>query len=170
MKKFIYLTLIASSLFIWSCAEDNKSSNYLRWVGDSTFDPTIDSDEFKLCHSERRVKQYFHSGRGMQITGEKSGLLTYFSDKFEPVSGDQNGLVRIRFIVNWKGETGRFRLLTSDMDYKEIKMDTTLTMQLLNLTKQLDGWKSFSDRGKEQDYYQYLVFKIENGNIIDIMP
>jgi len=40
----------------------------------------------------------------------------------------------------------------------------------MRITKSLSGWKILPNDEAPTDYYQYLIFKIKNGEIIEIMP
>jgi len=167
MKKIIVLSLL---ILFASCSTDTNNSKYLRWVGDSVYTLEIDTTEFKLCNSESSVRQYFHFNKGLQYKGEKEGLRTEFKQEYTAVDTDQSGWIRIRFIVNCEGNTGRFRIIESDMDYQEQVFDERIINQILKITQSLDGWKVQSMRDKPTDYYQYLIFKIIKGDIIEIMP
>lgn len=147
-----------------------KESKYLRWVGDSQYDSLTDDPNFKLCNHENLAKQYFNIGDAMEYEGEKPALVRHFLDNYQPVDTDQSGYLRIRFLVNCDGKTGRFRLTQSDINYQEITFDKQITDQLLALTQSLDGWKTKYDAGQPVDYYQYLIFKIQNGHLTEIMP
>jgi hypothetical protein len=73
-------------------------------------------------------------------------------------------------VVNCKGETGRFRIQQMDMDYQEMKFLPETVNQLLKLTQQLHGWIIGEYNGAVRDYYQYLTFKIQEGQLMEIMP
>ena len=79
-------------------------------------------------------------------------------------------MIRIRFIVNCYGNTGRFRIIGSDENYNEMEFDSRITNQLLKITRALDEWGIKSDGHKSIDYYQFLIFRINNGQLIEIMP
>ena len=61
-------------------------------------------------------------------------------------------------------------MIGMDESYQPMQFNAAITDQLLTITKQLDGWIPKSDGGKEVDYYQYLIFKINHGEITEIMP
>ena len=82
----------------------------------------------------------------------------------------ENAWVRIRFIVNCFGKSDRFRILTANYDYEPIEIDKNITSQLLEITKNLNGWIPKQERGGKIDYYQYLIFKIKDGKIDEILP
>lgn len=165
----IRIFTMAMLLIVIACGQ-NDHHKYLRWIGDIPGDPTIDDAEFKLCRGDKHVMQYFNMGEGLQYEGEKIQLVRQFEENFAPIDVPQSGWIRIRFIVNCAGKTGRFRLMESDQNYKEQTFDSRITDQLLTITKSLDGWEVLSENDQPVDYYQYLVFKIEDGQIKEILP
>lgn len=55
-------------------------------------------------------------------------------------------------------------------NYKEKEFNPKITEQLIIICKSLKAWIPKKINGKEVDYYQYLIFKIKHGNLIEIMP
>ncbi|WP_143473264.1 hypothetical protein [Flavilitoribacter nigricans] len=166
---------LAVLLGLHSCGLSQESvvadaPGYPRWVGDIAADETLDDPEFVLCLGEDQVKQYFNFGNGLQYTGEQHAILTAFREQYQPVPLAQSGMIRIRFIVNCRGDTGRFRIIASDNHYQPMAFDRRITDQLLEITRSLDGWKIQSDGEIAKDYYQYLLFKIENGALKEVLP
>ena len=145
------------------------TSTYSRWVGDIAFDAAKDEPDFKLCNGEDSVKQYFW-GSGLSYVGEKKAILRAFSENYAPVKTTDTGLIRVRFLVNCRGETDRFRWIGMDQSYNPMDFDERIVDQLMAITKRLDGWGSFERQGIPQDYYQYLIFKIEAGHLVEVMP
>lgn len=146
------------------------SQNRPEFVGDIKFDEKTDKRDFYLCN-EGDIFQYFNNSEGVEYNGEKYAIEKEFSDKYHSENvKKENALVRIRFVVNCKGETDRFRTLVADYNYQPIKIDENITSQLLEITKNLKGWKPKTYRGIKIDYYQYLIFKIKDGKIDEILP
>lgn len=147
-----------------------KDSKYLSMVGDIAHDPKLDDPNFTLC-DEKNTKQYHNLNEEMQYEGEKYALDNTFFTQYKATDGAKDsGMIRIRFMVNCKGETGRFRLISSRYDYKEKQFDKAITDQLMTITKSLTGWKILSDKTGPKDYYQYLIFKMTDGQIKEILP
>ncbi len=147
-----------------------EKSAYIKSVGDIAHDKTLDKKEFYLCDAENII-QYHNDYQGLQYKGEKIALVNTFSKKYVPTNQEEDsGLIRIRFVVNCKGETDRFRLIAMDNDYKGKNFGKKVTRQLISICKSLDGWIPKKLDGRAVDYYQYLIFKIKNGQIIEIMP
>lgn len=171
-KSFLKITVLF--LTLWSCQTEKKSAEkqeYLRWVGDIGQNDQIDELDFKVCNGDDKIFQYFNLGKGPVYSGEKSKVLNTFKSKYKPITGkNENGLIRIRFIVNCEGKAGRFRVLQSDYDYQETEFDEEIVSQLLNLTKGIDKWEVLHRNEVPVDYYMYLIFKITDGQLVEILP
>jgi len=143
-------------------------------IGDSAFNPDLDSENFKLCRSEQFAVQYyaFTTNIGSKpFILEKYEVDQIFQDNYNTQNvKKESGLFRIRFIINCEGEAGRYRTLGMDMDYNEKVFDTTITDQLLNITQQHLKWRPYKNGNVQRDYYMYLIFKLRNGEIVEIMP
>ena len=149
---------------------DQAASAYPKIVGDIIFDPVTDKPGFEICN-EKNIFQYFNTGGGLQYEGEKIAIEKVFKEKYKSQHvKKESGMIRIRFIVNCKGETDRFRIIASDDNYNEKIFDPSITNQLLAITKMLNGWKTKTYNGNKIDYYQYLIFKISNGQLKEILP
>ena len=165
-----YILIAILTLLISCSVEKVTGQKYLRWVGDIEHDPEIDMTDFILCNGDENVRQYFNMYEGMQIEGEKIKIETLFNEKYQPVNINESGWIRVRFIVNCEGHAGRYRIIQSDENYQERPFDKRISGQLLELTKSLDRWKVLSVDSQPVDYYQYLIFKMKNGEIEKIMP
>ena len=140
-------------------------------TGDIEYDEKTDKSDFKLCYPEY-IYQYFNTSKGMEYVGEKIALEKEIHEKYAPKNlKGESGLIRIRFIVNCKGETDRFRLISMDTDYHPKTFDKSITEQLIEITKSLKGWKpKLYEDSDYIDYYQYLIFKLKDGHITQILP
>lgn len=144
-----------------------------RWLEDIPHDPAIDNPNFQLCNGEENVLQYFNVGNNIEIEGDRPFILETFAREYDSSVSQESGLVRIRFVINCKGEADRYRLLTSDLEYQPYEMDKRITDQLMRITKSLTGWKekfTEDEAATSVDYYLYLVFRIVNGKIVKILP
>jgi len=173
MKKI--LTPIFLSIFIFSSCETEKKiddkKKYLRWVGDIEQNNELDNANFKTCNGDEKILQYFNLGEGPQYIRGKSETLNTFKTQYKPITDNsQSGFIRIRFIVNCEGKAGRFRILQSDYDYQEVEFDVRIVTQLMDLTKEIQNWKIFYRNEIPIDYYFYIIFKISNGQLTEILP
>jgi len=170
MKRLLVYSLIA--IVFNSCGHaQHNSPSYPEHVGDISFDDKLDDTNFKVCTNENNIPQYYNFGKGLQYTGEKIAIDKYFGENFKnKIQKNETGFLTIRFIVNCEGKTGRFRVEGMDSHYQVKKFDKELENQILKLTMQLDGWIAGELQGQKLDYYQYLTFKLEEGQLIEIMP
>ena len=151
--------------------QKDSENEYLRWVGDIELNETTDKPDFRICNGEEQILQYFNLGAGPLYPEEKSTLLETFESKYEPVeTNNQNGFIRIRFVVNCEGKADRFRILQADKDYNEIEFDERITDQLLEILKGIGSWKVMYRQEVPVDYYSYLIFKMNDGRITEILP
>jgi len=166
--KVLLFLLIALLLSVYSSAQQKP----LRWLGDISFDKKLDKADFQICNGEANIFQYFNKGFNIAFEGDKPALIALFKENYDPsIVKPESGLIRIRFIVNCNRETDRFRLLEGGLDYQKKTFDKVITDQLLSITKSITGWKQkFDDDGNAVDYYQYLIFRIVNGQITKLLP
>lgn len=150
---------------------ENKNITYPRMIGDIAPNSSVDETDFQTCNGDDRIVQYYALGEKTYI-GEKWAIEQTFKEQYiAPKMDGESGLIRVRFVINCKGKSGRFRLISMDSKYQEKKFDSKITTQLLNITKSLDGWKVFrNQQQKTLEYYQYLIFKIKDGQLNEIMP
>lgn len=173
--KQIFITIIFLNALLSSCQcqtvnNGNEKKENFRWVGDIEQNES-DNPDFKICNGEKYILQYFNTGKGPGYVGEKPILLESFKNTYKPVSGkNQNGFIRIRFVVNCKGKAGRFRTLQSDDDFEEFAFDEKIVKQLLQTTSEIENWEILTSKGAPVDYYFYLIFKIKDGDITEILP
>lgn len=162
--------LLLLPIFSKSQVADHGASAYPKMVGDIIFNPVTDKAGFDICN-EKNIFQYFNTGGGLQYEGEKVAIEKIFKEKYRSTNvKKESGMIRIRFVVNCKGETDRFRIIASDDNYNEKIFDPSITNQLLAITKMLNGWKTKTLNGNKIDYYQYLIFKITDGRLKEILP
>jgi hypothetical protein len=164
--------LFAGLIFLTTACLKERSENsaYLRWVGDIEQDSQLDDPDFKVC-SEKNAMQYFNFSEGLPYVGEKYAIEKEFEEQYDSsVAAMESGLVRIRFMVNCEGKSGRFRILGMNFNYEEKQFDDSIMQQLITITRSLGGWKVMPNEKYPKDYYQYLIFKIQDGQIIEILP
>ncbi len=174
MNLFKLRGIIILFILCISCISEQKTielKEYPRHVDDISFDYLIDNKNFELCNGENNIMQYFNNGKGLEYEGEKISIIREFKKYYNSENVvKESGLLRIRFVVNCKGEADRYRFLSMDLNYNEKKFDKSIIDQILTITKKLKGWKPKVYAGKKIDYYQYLIFKLNNGEIVKILP
>lgn len=165
--KLIFLIYL---FFLLSCKTENLEKTLYGDIGDIRYNSKIDDPSFKVCHEDLSI-QFNYNGIGLVYDGEKPALVRHFKEnyKFKKIVG-QTGYIIIRFIINCEGKAGRYRVSEMGLDLVEKKFDKEIRNNILKATKQTTGWVVHIYEGNTYDYYQYLVFKIKDAQLIDILP
>ncbi len=140
-----------------------------RWIDDIVVDSLQDGSTFNLCNTDEQIIQYFNNGQGVQYLGGQPAIDSLFFAKYQRVDTDKSGMIRIRFVVNCSGELGRFRVLSADLDYQPTEFPSTLISQLMQIAKSMNGWQPKIWKETKIDYYQNLIFIINQGELSNII-
>lgn len=131
-------------------------------------DPALDDPHFTLCNVERAYPYY---GVDTRPTRDKRQILDHFKKGYTPPTDvRESGFISIRFMVNCMGVAGRFRITSFDDQYAPMNFDNKISSQLLTLTKEIKDWEPLRFDSGTYDAYCYFLFKIEGGQLIDVLP
>ena len=131
---------------------------------------SISGPDFELCYWEKVFPYYYGSDRAGYLPG-KDSLRLYFETHFENEDyKNQSGYITVRFMINCKGEAGQFQLLQTGTDYRTKEFDAHLSDHLFELVRGLENWKPLKFNGDGYDSFFHLTFKIDNGEIAEILP
>lgn len=164
---FLFFAFFTTSFTV--CAQQVRpSSNYLEHVGDIPFDPSKDDPGFVICDTQQVIQYY---GTTSWYKDNKKEIAQFLTSRFAPSDTlNQTGYITIRFVINCKGETGRFRMYELDSSYHNFHFSEKISGQLLQLVKQVKGWQPAKYSNFIMDSYQHIIFRIRNGKIISISP
>ena len=116
------------------------------------------------------VYQYYNFGT--KYKGEKSKLREELLSEFQ-MDGrfpEVNGVITIRFVINCRGETDRFRVLQVDKSYKKASFPPDLTLHLLTICRNRKNWLPGAYEGRIFDQYAFISFILQNGRLRHITP
>ncbi|MBO9202174.1 MULTISPECIES: hypothetical protein [Niastella] len=171
MKPFLTILLLTVTLggFAQGTFNYKGVDSFPLNTGDIAFNATLDDSTFSLCNP-RTVFQYYNTDS--YYKQHKREIEHYFKSHYHPTiqTARETGYLTIRFIINCKGQTDRFRLYELNADYQPYQFDTGISSQLLKLTKELRGWQPAVYKNKIYDSYQYITFKLTKGAIECILP
>ena len=83
---------------------------------------------------------------------------------------NNTGILHITFWVNCKGETGNYSMESFNFDYQYCVLNDKIKQRILELVQSLKIWKPIAEDQLIQNFHQYYIFKIKNGEITDILP
>ena len=125
---------------------------------------------FKACFEEN-IFPYYYSRSPASFSYGKDSLKKYFHKKynnFEDVSC--SGYVTARFVINCEGEAGRFIVHQVGPDYVQKKLNPKIVNNLLEAVQALEDWKPIQFFDDKYDSFFHLSFKIEGGDLVEILP
>jgi hypothetical protein len=98
-------------------------------------------------------------------------LQKVFDDLFQTVeNGNNNGLVRVEFVINCVGDIGRFKVEELDFEYAKTNLNSAISSQVLQILKGAGKWIPGERRDQKLDTYKFLIFKVKNGRVDEIFP
>ena len=152
----------------WKHASDEeKYPHYIGYLSKSD-----DNPGFTRCDENFTFGWYASAATYTDIYhGSKASFKKFIKENFqpEPDSGD-NGFLNLRFIINCKGEVGNVEIIELGTDYRPKKLSPELVDQLVSLSSKSENWKVAEYDDEPVDSYMYLIFKIEDGKVSEILP
>ena len=127
------------------------------------------SDGFSTCYEEKYIFNYYND-KHVRYSKNKNGLRDFILSSYQNKDYSDSGYLNIHFVVNCQGEAGRYKIYETDLDLESKSFNEDLKQQLFDLTTQLKEWYPLNLRGSDVDAYMYLSYRIEHGNIIEILP
>jgi hypothetical protein len=157
-------------LLLLSCCKNALPQERPYFVYHIPSDTKKEDTSFSVCN-ENWILPYY-GGTRTQYNEGKPGIKRHFIAGFtsSKESTEQTGYVTIRFIVNCNGQAGRFSVEEFDNNYHRISFDKNIVTQLLLLTKQLKSWVPAQYNEQPVDTYYYICFKLDKGQLKEIMP
>lgn len=127
--------------------------------------------DFQTCGSTDKIIDYYNGEPDGRPKGEKPALEKAVLDHWDPsYFTDQNGYLTLRFVINCKGEIGRFTLESADLDFQPTTFPTPAVNHCMEILQQVGEWQPTVLRGEAMDAYAYVTFKLRDGELIKILP
>lgn len=135
-----------------------------------SFACTGNQQNFELCGMGKLHPYYYPV---LKYKGDFYAIKQHFYQNYKvpPTHVRDTGIVKIRFHINCKGQAGNYLVETYNLAYVLTTIDPAITNQLLSLTQKLQDWiPAVDEEGDAVNSHKFLAFKIEKGQLIDILP
>lgn len=132
-------------------------------------DEALLNDGFKICN-ENYIFQYYNQSQILPYINGKNGFRKYINENYENRNYSDSGYLNIRFIINCEGKAGRFIVHENNLDLEPQAFHSELKNQLINLTTSIKKWQPIFLYEENRDAYMYVSYRIENGEITEIIP
>ena len=166
-SRMIFVLVVLSCL---SSCDYYLINNYKQRVGHIASSEAIAAADLDVCfeevlfpsHYNRTIIQYIHG---------KDSLTTFFYKNYDNHGiTNESGYITVKFVINCEGKTGRYQVLETGIDYSEKHFHEDLITELLELTQEMDEWTPFYRGDSRFDSFHHLTFKIQNGELDEILP
>lgn len=151
----------------WGKYEVNNKK-YPSYVGliDSNTATQITND-YKLC-GKGILYGYYHSAAPKIYKGNKKQFREFIFSNFQKEKFSENGYLNLRFHINCKGQVGNLEINELNDDFARVSFSSELVDHIIELIGSPDNWETYE--GGDYNYYMNLNFKLENGEITEIIP
>ena len=137
-------------------------------------DPEKTMDEatdFKICN-ERIADYYNHDiGHFPILKGGKNAMQKLLNTQLDKTKlFKESGYLTFRFVVNCEGVAGRFITEQTDLDFQGKTFNPETVSHLYEIVKNIKDWRTTMIRKEARDAYAYITFKLNDGEIIELLP
>lgn len=158
--------LIISTMFWLVGCDHNKeyeSTDYPDQFGEIEFDADLDRPDFQLCDESGLV----HSRVSLNYEGGRKRIEEICKERVNIAESTYafNGYILVRFLVNCKGESDRFRIEILDEGFEKQVCPDALISLVENAVRSLDAWTITKPENEGKDHSKYLNFKMIDGRI-----
>ncbi|HET8804386.1 MAG TPA: hypothetical protein VFM72_07395 [Aequorivita sp.] len=147
-------------------ADEEKYPNYIGYIDQSS---ALMNDTYSLC-GKGEIYKIHHGAPFDAYEGNKRTFTENVLKKYKNEGYTDSGYVNFRFLVNCEGNAGWFEIIQINQDYEEVSLNTQMVDQLLKITSDPSHWAIYTSEGIPKNYYHYVSYKIENGEITAILP
>ncbi len=131
----------------------------------------VSAKEDFLCKDRDQIYDYYNSDIPAGFPGGKGPLKKFvFKHLDESKLAKESGFLTFRFVINCKGEADWYTLEQADFDYKPMSFSQSTIDHLLSILQKVPTWHASKIRGELGDAYAYITFKLNDGEIFEMLP
>ncbi len=168
-KTFSFQCLLLILLFFGCDNAEKMETKYQQRIGYIDPETSRYSDDFKLCN-EKYVIGYYSSYAPKIYKNDKIAFRKYIREHYKNKGYKDTGFLNLRFHINCEGQIGNLEVNELDENLELSSLNADLVQQLVDLSMHKNNWNLFEYEGKKFDVYMYLIYKLENGNVLEILP
>ncbi len=170
----VVIVVVALAAYIYYEYEGKfpvDEEKYPHYIGYINTENAVLTEGFDLCDG---IIAGIHSSSQPKIyNGSKYAFKKYIQEQYTNDSCTDSGFLIFRFHINCKGETGNVEINELNPDMQPTDLNDKMVQQLLELTVRKENWQVgyVKDQdGNAYNHYMYVFYKIENGELLEILP
>lgn len=126
---------------------------------------------FQPCGINNYIYDYYNGQKEYHYKGGKKEIWrTIRQNLNEEKLFKESGYLNFRFVVNCKGTAGYFVTEQADLDFQKKQFHQATIQHFFEIVNMLKEWNPTEIRKEKVDAYFYLTFKLEHGELIEILP
>ena len=161
-------SLVALSFYINSQTPINEEK-YPHYIGYINQEETLLNDIYTLCDKDTIYKVH-HGAPKDAFQGSKKRFRETILSAYKNKGYSDSGYLNFRFLINCEGKAGWFEIIEMNLDLEETNLNDDMVSQLLKHTANPKHWAIYTYKDTPRDYYMYISYRIENGEITEILP
>ncbi len=148
---------------------ENKDK-YPHKIGYINPENTLNATGFTIC-DDKKMLGYYSSAAPYIYRDNKLVFKQKIIDNYKNNEYQDTGYLNLRFLINCEGKVGHVEVNEFDIDLIRSDLTDELVDQLIKLALKEDNWEIRNKHyDTPQNHYMYLLFKLENGNVTEILP
>lgn len=148
-------------------SEDRKK--YPNYIGYINPEHSLLNQDKDLC-DEGKIYGTHHGLPKIAYHISKKHFKNSILSAYKNQNYNDSGYLNFRFLVNCEGKAGWFEIIEMNLELEKTNLDDNMVNQLLNLTSNSKHWNIFNVDGAPKNYYMYVSYRIEHGEITEILP
>ena len=165
---FSFACLITYKYFEFKKAHNTESKEYKNYIGYINQETALLNSTYTLCDKGQLMHTYSSAG-AKAFAGSKKHFRETILSEYKNNYTD-SGYLNFRFLVNCEGNAGWFEIIEMNLDLEESSLNEEMVNQLFKLTSNSKHWNIISYKETPMNYYMYISYRIEHGEITEILP
>ena len=148
-----------------------NEEKYPQHIGYINPEKALLTEDFEIC--DANLLGAYSSSQPKIYKGGKYAFKKYIQNNYTNDGYTDSGFLIFRFHINCNGETGNVEINELNQDMQPTDLNDAMVEQLLKLTVKKENWQVgyVSDEdGNAYNHYMYILYKIENGELLEILP
>ncbi len=126
------------------------------------------SEDFQRCSDQLPIG-FYHSTAPHIYKNGKPTFKRHIDNNYKSTGFSDTGYLNLRFLIDCEGDLGDLEVNELNADLELTDLSDGMVDQLVALTMQSTNWASL-EKKEPRDLYMYIIFKLENGKVVEILP
>ena len=166
---FLLIALFVFGYFYIQNKSPINKEKFPHHIGYINMEKALLNDVYELCGNGNIYKTH-HGAPDDAFEVSKKRFRETILSEYKNENYADSGYLNFRFLVNCEGNAGWFEIVEMNLDLVETDLNDQMVNQLFKLTSNTKHWKILMLKEVPRNYYMYISYRIENGEIIEILP